>query len=133
MLIQKNAALRAFIGVIPGPDPVQRGLRTLHSETHPAKAAHACIRQPIEHRLERGRVGQVSRAVLVIEAQADSRAGSICREADSCYGVVQFLAILAEDRLDEYIQPTVGTTGDLGPVATVGTLKQVRPTHALLE
>ena len=45
------------------------------------------------------------------------------RDAQLCHGIAQLFAIMTEDGLNKEIEPAVGFTRDLGPIAAPGTFK----------
>jgi hypothetical protein len=135
-LLQIRSATRALVRLIPALHPVMRGNRALHLELNPSEGLRASGLEPIQSGIETWSLfGNWLSAGKSRRVPLTQKAGRLewflVRKSDARYRVIQFPAIPANNGLDEKVQASVRSPRDLGAVPALGTLKPVRPSHAI--
>ena len=131
VLLQVNPALGASVRIIPSLHPVQRGNGTLEVIIEPQRALRSQTRQAIQSGLEAGgnvRNSSRNQSSGAARRRGASRDGTLLN-LEPNDGVVELLAVAAQDRLHEQVEPPVRATGDSGAVTASWAFKPVRPSH----
>ena len=135
VLFEGEAALGTWVGLGPGLDAVDGGVGALGFEAEPGEGRHGGAGQSAEEGLEgRGSAkgGGLARWFGPERAtQAAAEFGGRGGNSEAGDGVVEFVAVEAEDGLDEEVEAAVGAAGDLGAVAAPGAFKPVGSAHAI--
>jgi len=126
-----NAAARAPIGIIPFPDSVVWRNGTLQRERSPVGNRFAFVPETVERPIEAGRTFEFSACGNAGEHAVKGDMGTV-QDPDAGDGVVELLAIAAQDGLDGEVQSLISASCDLGAVPALFALKPVRLAHRLV-
>ena len=113
--VQERPALRAFVRLFPQSYLVAGGNGTGQLPSNPL--AHIAGWQAVQQNGESGR-----RFGMKIPVH---------RGFESNYGIIKFLALGAEDGLNDDMPAAIGAARDASTITTSGTLEEIRATHRL--